>query len=119
MPFSMHPTSAVTCVSTTPSDNVVIFVYNRKSHWRGPRCSAFLHWRSSHSGSPLASWASRFTSQETGSLCRALSRRSGHNTRPKRKYGLDDEASKAFGQWQFEPGKKDGAPVAVRIHVEL
>ena len=35
------------------------------------------------------------------------------------KYGLDDEATKAFGQWQFEPGKKDGAPVAVRIHVEL
>jgi TonB family protein len=34
-------------------------------------------------------------------------------------YGLDDEAVKALKQWEFEPGTKDGAPVAVRVDVEM
>ena len=32
-------------------------------------------------------------------------------------YGLDEEAVKAFKQWEFKPGTKDNKPVAVRIHV--
>lgn len=34
-------------------------------------------------------------------------------------YGLDDQAIKAIRQWVFEPGTKDGKPVAVRITVEF
>ncbi len=34
-------------------------------------------------------------------------------------YGLDDQAIKAVRQWHFEPGTKDGTPVAVRIEVEI
>ena len=34
-------------------------------------------------------------------------------------YGLDDQAVKAIRQWRFEPGTKDGKPVAVRIQVEF
>lgn len=34
-------------------------------------------------------------------------------------YGLDDQAVKAMKQWRFEPGTKDGKPVAVRIDVEM
>ena len=32
---------------------------------------------------------------------------------------LDKEAVKALAQWRFEPGQKDGAPVSVRIPVEM
>ena len=34
-------------------------------------------------------------------------------------YGLDDQAVKAIRQWQFEPGTKDGKPVAVQMEVEF
>ena len=34
-------------------------------------------------------------------------------------YGLDDQAIKAIRQWQFEPGTKDGKPVAVQVEVEF
>jgi TonB family protein len=34
-------------------------------------------------------------------------------------YGLDANAIKAMKQWQFEPGAKDGKPVAVRVAVEM
>ena len=34
-------------------------------------------------------------------------------------YGLDDEAVKCLTQWLFEPGTKDGKPVAVRVEVEM
>ena len=34
-------------------------------------------------------------------------------------YGLDQEAILAARQWKFEPGRKDGKPVAVRITIEL
>lgn len=34
-------------------------------------------------------------------------------------YGLDDAAVVAIRQWLFEPGKKDGKPVAVRVEVEM
>ena len=34
-------------------------------------------------------------------------------------YGLDDQAIKAIRQWSFEPGTKDGKPVAVRVEVEM
>ena len=36
-----------------------------------------------------------------------------------KEYGLDDAAIAALKQWSFEPGKKDGKPVAVRIEVEM
>jgi TonB family protein len=32
---------------------------------------------------------------------------------------LDAEAVKALGQWEFEPGTKDGKPVPVRISGEM
>jgi TonB family protein len=34
-------------------------------------------------------------------------------------YGLDESAIKAARQWRFEPGKKDGKPVAVEVTLEL
>ena len=33
--------------------------------------------------------------------------------------GLDEEAVKALRLWTFEPGKKDGKPVRVRITLEM
>jgi protein TonB len=33
--------------------------------------------------------------------------------------GLDAEAIKAVRQWRFEPGAKDGQPVAVRVAIEM
>ena len=33
--------------------------------------------------------------------------------------GLDEKALEAVKTWQFEPGKKDGQPVAVLINVDL
>jgi periplasmic protein TonB len=33
--------------------------------------------------------------------------------------GLDEQAIAALKQWKFEPGTKQGKPVAVRVHVEL
>jgi TonB family protein len=34
-------------------------------------------------------------------------------------YGLDQEAIKAMKQWEFKPGTKDGAPVAVEVTVQM
>ncbi len=34
-------------------------------------------------------------------------------------HGLDDQAVKAIKQWVFDPGKKDGKPVPVRVDVEM
>ena len=34
-------------------------------------------------------------------------------------YGLDKAAVTALSQWRFEPGRKDGKPVAVRVTVEM
>lgn len=34
-------------------------------------------------------------------------------------HGLDDEAIKAAKRWQFDPGLKDGVPVAVLITIEM
>jgi TonB family protein len=34
-------------------------------------------------------------------------------------YGLDKEAVAALGQWRFEPGRKDGKAVPVRVTVEM
>jgi protein TonB len=34
-------------------------------------------------------------------------------------YGLDDEAIKCVSQWRFDPGTKDGKPVAVRVEIEM
>lgn len=33
--------------------------------------------------------------------------------------GLDEEAVKALRLWRFEPGRKDGNPVRVRIEIEM
>jgi protein TonB len=34
-------------------------------------------------------------------------------------YGLDTQAVEAARQWLFEPGTKDGKPVAVRVSLEM
>jgi len=34
-------------------------------------------------------------------------------------YGLDNQAVTALGQWRFEPGRKDGKAVPVRIAIEM
>jgi TonB family protein len=34
-------------------------------------------------------------------------------------YGLDKQAVGALSQWRFEPGRKDGKPVPVRVTVEM
>jgi periplasmic protein TonB len=34
-------------------------------------------------------------------------------------YGLDEQAVKAVQQWKFDPGRKDGEPVAVTINAEV
>ena len=34
-------------------------------------------------------------------------------------YGLDDQAVGALSQWRFEPGRKDGKPVPVRVTIEM
>jgi TonB family protein len=34
-------------------------------------------------------------------------------------HGLDDQAIAALKQWQFEPGRKDGKPVSVRVTIEM
>ena len=34
-------------------------------------------------------------------------------------HGLDEQAIAAMKQWIFKPGRRDGKPVAVRIHCEM
>jgi TonB family protein len=36
-----------------------------------------------------------------------------------RQYGLDDSAVAALEQWRFQPGRKDGRPVPVRVTIEM
>jgi Gram-negative bacterial TonB protein C-terminal len=33
--------------------------------------------------------------------------------------GLDEEGIKVVNKWRFEPGQKDGVPVAVRLNVSM
>ena len=33
--------------------------------------------------------------------------------------GLDEKAIEAIRKWRFEPGRKDGVPVAVQVAVEV
>ena len=33
--------------------------------------------------------------------------------------GLDEKAMEAISRWRFEPGHKDGIPVAVQVNVEV
>jgi TonB family protein len=33
--------------------------------------------------------------------------------------GLDEKAIEAVRKWKFEPGSKDGIPVAVQVNVEV
>jgi len=33
--------------------------------------------------------------------------------------GLDEKAIEAIRQWKFEPGRKDGIPVAVQVDIEV
>jgi periplasmic protein TonB len=33
--------------------------------------------------------------------------------------GLDQKAIEAIRQWRFEPGRKDGIPVAVQVNIEV
>jgi periplasmic protein TonB len=33
--------------------------------------------------------------------------------------GLDEKAIEAIREWRFEPGRKDGIPVAVQVNVEV
>ena len=35
------------------------------------------------------------------------------------RYGLDVEAIRAAQRWQFEPGRRGNAPVAVRVAIEM
>jgi TonB family protein len=35
------------------------------------------------------------------------------------KYGLDEQAVTARKKWRFQPGTKDGKPVAVEVTVEM
>ena len=36
-----------------------------------------------------------------------------------KEFGLDDQAIAAVKKWEFEPGRKDGKPVAVRIEIAM
>ena len=33
--------------------------------------------------------------------------------------GLDEKAIEAIREWRFEPGRKDGVPVAVEVSIEV
>jgi TonB family protein len=34
-------------------------------------------------------------------------------------YGLDEKAVECLGKWLFQPGTRDGVPIAVRVTVEI